>query len=120
VRAIMQERVADFARAEAATRDALHVSLLEEREFRGGDRVTLRIRVGQGEQGREVIPAAEVTIKILGSTFRPLIFPTRTGPDGIAVVRAEIPHFKSGRAAILVRAVANNFEAEMRRIIQQG
>jgi hypothetical protein len=120
VRAIMQDRLADFARAKAATLDALSLSLLNEGEFRGGDRVIVRIRVGQGEQGREAIADAEVTVKVLGSTFRPLVLPARTGPDGIAVVRAEIPHFKSGRAAILVRAVAKGYEAELRRIIQQG
>jgi hypothetical protein len=121
VRAIMQGTVADFARAEAvAAGDALYVSLLDEQEFRGGMRVTLRVRVGQGAEGREAIADAEVTVKVLGSTFRPLIYPTRTGPDGVAFVRAELPHFKTGRAAILVRAVANGYEAELRRIIQQG
>ena len=120
VRAVMQETVADFARAEAARSDALHVSLLEEGELRGGARVVLRVRVGHGEEGRELIADAEVTVKVLGSTFRPLLYQARTGTDGIAFVRAELPHFKTGRAAILVRAVAHGFEAELRRIIQQG
>ena len=71
-------------------------------------------------QGHDAIPDAEVTVKILGSTFRPLIYPLRTGADGIAFVRAALPHFKTGRAAILVRAVAYGYEAELRRIIQQG
>jgi len=120
VRAITQETVADFARAEAAESDALHVSLLDEQEFRGGDQMKLRIRVGRSREGREVIPEAEVVVKILGSTFRPLIFPTRTDADGIATVRATLPHFLTGRAAILVRAIANGYEAELRRIIHQG
>jgi hypothetical protein len=120
VRAITQDMVADFARATAATSDALHVSLLDEREFRGGERVALRIRVSRGAGGKEAIPAADVTVKVLGSTFRPLIFTARTGPDGVAFVRAELPHFKTGRAAILIRVVANGYEAELRRIVQQG
>jgi hypothetical protein len=119
VRALMQQTVADFARTEGAS-DALHVSLLDEVELRGGMRVELRIGVGCGEGGREAIADAEVTVKVLGSTFRPLIYPARTGMDGIALIRMELPHFKTGRAAILVRAVANGFEAELRRIIQQG
>jgi hypothetical protein len=119
VRAIMQETVADFARVEASV-DALHVSLLDEQEFRGGRRALLKIRVGRGVEGREAISDAEVTVKILGSTFRPMIYPVRTGADGIASVRAELPHFKTGRAAILIRAVASGYEAELRRIIQQG
>ena len=120
VRAILQDVVADFARAEAASEAGIHLSLVGESEFRGGSTALLKIRVGRGSQGREAINGADVTVKVLGSTFRPLIFPTRTGPDGIAQVRAALPHFKTGRAAILVRAIADGYEAELRRIIQQG
>lgn len=120
VRAILQDVVADFARAEAALDAGIHLSLLGENEFRGGSTALLKIRVGRGSNGREAIDGADVTVKVLGSTFRPLIFPTRTGPDGIAQVRAVLPHFKTGRAAILVRAIADGYEAELRRIIQQG
>lgn len=120
VRAILQDVVADFARAEAASEAGLHLSLVDEKEFRGGATAVLKIRVGRGAGGREAISGADVTVKVLGSTFRPLIFPTRTGPDGIAQVRAVLPHFKTGRAAILVRAIADGYEAELRRIIQQG
>lgn len=120
VRAILQDVVADFARAEAASEAGIHLSLVGENEFRGGSTALLKIRVGRGSSGREVIDGADVTVKVLGSTFRPLIFPTRTGPDGIAQVRAVLPHFKTGRAALLVRAIAEGYEAELRRIIQQG
>lgn len=120
MRSILQDVVADFARAEAASGAALHLTLIDEKEFRGGGTVTLQIRVGQGSDGREVIAGADVTVKVLGSTFRPLIFPTKTGVDGIATVRAVLPHFQTGRAALLVRAIANGYEAELRRIIHQG
>lgn len=120
MRSILQDVVADFARAEAASGATLHLSLIDEREFRGGGTVTLQIRVGQGSDGAEAIAGADVTVKVLGSTFRPLIFPTKTGVDGIATVRAVLPHFQTGRAALLVRAIANGYEAELRRIIHQG
>ncbi|HEX8747432.1 MAG TPA: hypothetical protein VF717_09545, partial [Pyrinomonadaceae bacterium] len=120
VRAILQDVVADFARAEAASGAGIHLSLVGENEFRGGSTAVLKIRVGRGSNGREAVEGADITVKVLGSTFRPLIFPTRTGPDGIAQVRAVLPHFKTGRAALLVRAIADGYEAELRRIIQQG
>lgn len=120
VRAILQDVVADFARAEAASEAGLHLSLMDEKEFRGGTTVVLNIRVGRGSNGKEAISGADVTVKVLGSTFRPLIFPTQTGPDGIAQVRAVLPHFKTGRAALLVRAIADGYEAELRRIIHQS
>jgi hypothetical protein len=77
------------------------------------------VRVGRGADGNAAA-AAEVDIKILGSTFRPLLFSAKTDAQGIATVRAELPHFKTGRAAILVRATLNGYEAELRRIVQQG
>jgi hypothetical protein len=120
VRAILQDVVADFARAEAASDAGIHLSLLDEKEFRGGATVTLKIRVGRGSSGKEAVRGADITVKVLGSTFRPLIFPTSTGQDGIATVRAILPHFQTGRAAILIRALADGYEAELRRIIQQG
>lgn len=120
VRAILQDVVADFARAEAASEAKLHLSLLDEREFRSGVTITLNIKVSRGANGEDGIQGADVTVKVLGSTFRPLIYPTRTGPDGIAQVRAVLPQFKTGRAAILVRAIADGYEAELRRIIHQG
>jgi hypothetical protein len=120
VRAILQDVVADFARAEAASDAGIHLSLIDEEEFKGGANVMLKIRVGRGAGGREGVGDAEITVKVLGSTFRPLIFPTRTGTDGVATVRAVLPHFKTGRAAILVRAIADGYEAELRRIIHQG
>ena len=120
VRAILQDVVADFARAEAASDAGLHLSLLDENEFRGGATIMLKIRVGRGPNGQEAINGADITVKVLGSTFRPLIFPTKTGADGVATVRTSLPHFKTGRAALLVRAIADGYEAELRRIIQQG
>jgi hypothetical protein len=120
VRAILQDVVADFARAEAASGAGIHLSLVDEEEFRGGATVVLKIRVGRGASGKEVISGADVTVKVLGSTFRPLIFPTRTDDKGLAQVRAVLPHFKTGRAAILVRAIADGYEAELRRIVHQG
>jgi len=60
---------------------------------------------------------ASVSIKILGTTFRPLIYSLKTQKDGIATVTTQIPHFTSGRAAVLVRAVAKGKAAELRRVI---
>ncbi len=106
--------------ADAAPSGELHLTLIEEKNYRGGDRITLRVRLSQGAERREAVYNADVTVKILGSTFRPLIIQTKTGPDGVATFIIQLPHFRSGRAAILVRATHGKFEAELRRIIQQG
>lgn len=96
----------------------LHLGLLEERELRGGEFVTLRVRLSRGTtEYRDAVPDATITLKILGTTFRPVISSARTDRDGIAIVFAALPRFATGRAAILIRANANGEETEMRRIV---
>jgi hypothetical protein len=108
----------DFIQVEAE--DALHLSLLEERDFHAGEVVTIRIRVSRG--GGDVRVAAAdvpVTVKILGTEFRPLILTTRSDRDGVATIHAWLPRFTKGRAAVLVRAAIDGFSAELRRVILQ-
>lgn len=97
---------------------ALHLDLLEERDFRAGEVVTIRARVARGPlDDRAGVVGAEVTVKILGSEFRPLILRSKTDQDGVAVVHAWLPRFTAGRAAVLIRAVDDDFAAELRRVI---
>lgn len=100
----------------------LYVSLLDdEGDFRAGQLATIKIYVGRGALGRLAVPEADVTVKVLGTTFRPLILSTQTDEEGLAVVRALLPLFTSGRAALLVRAQdARGDVAELRRIIHQA
>jgi len=114
-----QKRVTDFVPHGAAVNE-LHLALIDEKNYRGGDRLNLRVHVAGGLERRMPVNDAEVIVKILGSTFRPLILQSKTGPDGIATFIIQLPHFRSGRAAILVRATSDGHEAELRRIIQQG
>ncbi|HVF29109.1 MAG TPA: hypothetical protein VM943_12765 [Pyrinomonadaceae bacterium] len=101
--------------------DGLYLSLLEDHgEFRAGELVTIRVHTSQSKDGRVPAAGASVTVKVLGTTFRPVVLPATTDKEGVAVVRAMLPRFTSGRAAILIRAVADGNEAELRRIIQQA
>lgn len=111
--------VADFARAESVPSSAVNLVLLDEQDYSGGDRVLLRIKVTQNNERENVVDAA-VVVKVLGSAFRPLIFHAKTAENGIASVNIQFPHFKSGRAALLIRAAHDGYEAELRRIVTQG
>ena len=97
----------------------LHVGLMEERDYKAGEIVTLRVRVARGPlDAREAVNDATVTVKILGTEFRPLILTSKTDRDGVAVIHAWLPRFTSGRAAILIRAAHDGFTAEMRRAVR--
>lgn len=101
--------------------DELHLSLMEEKDFRSGDIVTLRLMVTRGVFGeRETVADASVTVKVLGTEFRPLILSSKTDADGVAMVHVWLPRFTKGRAAILLRATADGCSAELRRVIHHS
>jgi hypothetical protein len=100
--------------------DEIYLSLLDdEGEFRAGQLVTIKIYVGRGTYGQRPVGQANLTVKVLGTSFRPIIVTTDTDEHGVGVVRALLPRFNSGRAAIIIRAAAGENWAEMRRIIHQ-
>jgi len=96
----------------------LVVRLLDNVEFYAGETPTLRVLVTNrdGQQENPVGNAA-VSIKVLGTAFRPLIYSLKTQKDGIATVATQIPQFNSGRAAVLIKANAKDQAAEVRCII---
>ena len=101
--------------------DSLQVTLLEDRALRSGESVILRLLVSRGSRGdRKPLEGARIILKTLGSTFRPTKTISTTNKDGVAQICVSLPEFKSGRAAILVRAEAGGEAAELRRIIQPG
>jgi len=114
---VAEEEVQEPA-AEVALDDGLVITLLDDDDFSSGQRYTLRVLIGNRVSGDEKpLANVAVSVKILGTTFRPLIYTLKTESDGVASVSTEIPHFTSGRAAVLVRAVAKDQAAELRRII---
>jgi hypothetical protein len=103
---------------EEAQPDGLIINLLDDEEFYSGKSYTLRVLIANRAAGDEKpLANAPVSIKILGTTFRPLIYTLKTESDGVATVATEIPQFTSGRAAVLVRVVVKDQAAELRRII---
>ncbi len=123
-RAVEEERrepasmVNDALSTGADEEDVLQVTLLEERELRAGESVTLRVMVSRSlRNGREPVPRARVTLKTLGTNFRPESSIFTTDNDGIALLFVLLPKFTTGRAAILVRVEIDGEIAELRRII---
>ena len=103
---------------EPVLEDGLYITLLDDDEFYSGQRYTLRVLISNRmNEDEKPLANVAVSIKVLGTTFRPLIYSLKTESDGVASVSTEIPQFTSGRAAVLVRAVTKDQAAELRRII---
>jgi len=108
--------VSELSGMERPSNNKLSLELLGDSKFKSGDRRTINLMVCRGTS-RKVIGDAQIMIKVLGSSFRPLIFHARTDKNGLAKVHLQLPQFTAGRAAILVRAISGGEEIELRRII---
>lgn len=113
------EIISDLAGSARPANNKLTAEFLGESRFKGGEDKTVTIMVCRGTE-RKVVGDAEVMVKVLGSSFRPLIFHARTDSNGIANVHMHLPHFQSGRAKMLVRAMSSGEEVELRRVISHG
>jgi hypothetical protein len=102
--------------------EGLRISLPDQTDdFHSGDSLTLQILVTElTRKGEKPINGAAVSLKVLGTAFRPLIYSVKTNREGVATVSTEIPQFTSGRAAILIRAEAGELSNETRRVIHPG
>jgi len=100
------------------TETGLVVTVLDDDEFRAGESFVIRVLV-EDRSGKKKKPllGATVSVKILGTTFRPQIHSVKTERDGMAAVSTTMPTFTSGRAAVLIRVVARDQTAEVRRVI---
>ena len=98
----------------------IYLKLLDDGEFRAGKLMMIRVFVGWDSDGARPIFDAAITVKILGTAFSPMILSAVSDKDGMAVVRALLPRFSSGRSAVLIRAVVKGQEAELRRVIHQS
>jgi hypothetical protein len=97
---------------------SLRVALLEERELRAGDFVTLRVQVSRASaEGDAPVSRARVVLKTLGTSFKPASTFSITDKHGVALIFASLPAFETGRAAILLRAEADGETAELRRVV---
>src|SRR5205807_8429801 len=100
------------------TEDSLAVTVIDEKQMRAGESVTLRIQVTKHADGeRHPAAKANITVKVLGSTFQPSSTYSTTDSAGRSSISITLPSFKAGRAAVLIRAEADGEVAEVRRII---
>lgn len=94
------------------------LTILEEAEFHAGESLTIRIMLEDSSGIRpKPLPGIQISVKILGTTFRPQIYSVTTQPNGVASLAVTMPSFTSGRAAVLIRTVAKGETLEARRVI---
>lgn len=113
------EVVSELSGQERPTHTKLGIELLGETKFKGGDRRTVNIMICRGTD-RKVVADAQIMMKVVGSSFRPVIFHAKSDANGLARIHLQLPHFQAGRAALLVRAMTGGEEIELRRVVTAG
>ncbi len=113
------EIISGFPSLERIVDNSLKIKLLGNENFRAGERKTISILVFRGTP-ENCLSGAHIMVKVLGSAFRPLIFHAKTDSSGMSFIHLQLPHFRSGRGAILIRAMSDGEEIDLRRVIEQG
>lgn len=111
------EIISDWSKLEP-TDNKIKIEFFGDVTFKGGERKTISVLVWRGSR-ENGLNDAQVLVKVIGATFRPLIFHSKTDSNGVATVHLQLPYFKAGRAAVLIRVTSDGEEAELRRVIRQ-
>lgn len=99
--------------------EGLVLTLLDDQDYCAGQIFHIRILALDCSGGNErPLAGVALSVKILGTSFKPLLHSVKTERDGVAVVSVQIPLFTSGRAAVLIRGEFKGRTAEMRRVIR--
>lgn len=81
----------------------LRIEMDTQAEILAGQPALIRLRTKDTVTG-DPLPECKVVVKVVGMTFRPLVFSGRTDPEGYYTLNLIIPDFTVGQAAILVKA----------------
>lgn len=110
---------AAFMLFEPVAESNLQATLLEEPRLVSGAEAEIRVMVESLGQGvPRALSSAQVTLKVLGTSFLPLHYELQTNPQGIASFQVELPAFTTGRGVLVIKVCAGNQETELRRLIQ--
>ena len=95
----------------------LDLKVITPSTFIAGKSVGLRVQVAYGADPE---PEAVVTIKVIGTAFKPQVYIGRAGRDGVASFSLALPAFTAGTAAIVIEAQSNRGRGELKHLIRRS
>jgi hypothetical protein len=107
--------------SEYLTRNAeaqkIDLKVLSPEVFTAGKSVGLRVQVSCG--GKPETDAV-VTIKVIGTAFKPQVYIGRSSIDGVASFSLAIPAFSAGTAAIVIEGQSKRGRGELKQLIRRS
>jgi hypothetical protein len=101
----------------SAEQETLDLEVLTPSMFVAGKSVNLRVQVARGA---DLEPDAVVTVKIIGTAFKPQVFIGRAGHNGVANFSLALPAFTAGTAAIVIEAQSSRGRGELKHLIRRA
>jgi hypothetical protein len=95
----------------------LQLKVLAPETFVAGKSIGLRVQVMQGPRPEF---DAIVTVKIIGTAFKPQVVIGRVGRDGVASFSLTLPAFNAGTAAIVIEAKSSTGRGELKNLIRRA
>jgi hypothetical protein len=112
----LDEVISDYLKR-SSEQEKLDLKVIAPSVFIAGKTITLRIDVKQGEKAE---PDAIVTVKIIGTAFKPQVYIGRAAADGIATFNLTLPAFSSGTAAIVIEVQSRYGRGELKHLIRRA
>lgn len=95
----------------------LEVTVLTPEVFTAGRGIGLRVQVTHDSKPDF---DATVTVKVIGTAFKPQVFIGRVGRDGVANFSMTLPSFSTGTAAIVIEAQSGTGRGELKNLIRRA
>ncbi|HWP44983.1 MAG TPA: hypothetical protein VNO14_17200, partial [Blastocatellia bacterium] len=112
----LDEVISDYIKR-SSQQEKLDLKVITPSVFTAGKSVGLRVQV---LHGTKVEPDAIVTVKVIGTAFKPQVFVGRAGADGVASFSLSLPSFTAGTAAIVIEASSSHGRGELKHLIRRA
>ena len=85
--------------------------------FIAGKSISLKVRVSRAEA---LEPEAIVTVKVIGTAFKPQVYMARADRHGVSTFNITLPPFSAGTAAIVIEAQSSRGRGELKHLIRRA
>ncbi|HSE97279.1 MAG TPA: hypothetical protein VLD57_03345 [Blastocatellia bacterium] len=112
----LDQVISDYIKR-SSQQERLDLKVITPSIFTAGKSVGLKIQVLYRDKNE---PDAIVTVKVIGTAFKPQVFVGRAGADGVASFNLNLPAFSAGTAAIVLEAQSSHGRGELKHLIRRA
>jgi hypothetical protein len=112
----LDQVISDYLKR-SAEQGRLDLKVLAPNVFTAGKTTGLKVQVVRGDSPE---PDAVVTVKIIGTAFKPQVHIARADLNGVASFNLTLPSFTAGTAAIVIEAQSSRGRGELKHLIRKA